>query len=528
MRLWQLNPRLVDDVTWFKNNYDCINKYITMSNYYDQVFAMVQQNKLSKASMLYIRNLFLDGTLCSWQFIVLHLFANRNTLHQTVIDPDLNEYKKNRLIAILACKIYSTLPMGMQGVLSANQLYFEHEDLMNIAKSLMKFMYYDYTAGGGLIRPLTNVKYPRLDPKTSYPCKRTLAKMYSITNIKRYIKRASKCNLADARRQKNHIHCPGYKHFASQLPSILIYQLSSEIISEHPVSDGKRRGVSTYGCGLSIVSSYGFSNHADRKPIQKRTMKSYKFACSILGEKTVKAFINNDGPILQLPVAGTTLYLTVERVVDSNIHILGHGSLSIDIHDTSYEQVINSSLDESVSIVDDTVCGLCVYFKDMPMLDQLAVIALYCNSGDIQDLIDSGNVTEIEDGPAKNHPIIVNRLAKPVTIGEDLPITMQRYMRRENKIYRSTKQTLDEFYDKYLHSYAKFLDVYFNEMKDVWYNILLEMFYHRNAPKIKKFIEEVEIFKKESPLFRERKDLYSPDSNLKLLVDEYLKDSIAA
>jgi len=117
---------------------------------------------------------------------------------------------------------------------------------------------------------------------------------------------------------------------------------------------------------------------------KKVVRRSTDLAVSVLGGATVSKFVAGK----PIEIVGETMIL--EAIKASSLHKEGHGVLQLAVK----------------SLEGARLAGLCVYFDDTPMLDQLAAFKLNFDCGDEAEVLKTGNLFGITSEGA-NHPLVL-------------------------------------------------------------------------------------------------------------------------
>ncbi len=91
------------------------------------------------------------------------------------------------------------------------------------------------------------------------------------------------------------------------------------------------------------------------------------------------------------------------RFYITNFYRAGHGGLNITLRDKA----------------GNSLADLCLYFEDTPVIEQVAAIAMHLACGEEQELLTTGNVSNVTSAGAI-HPLIAERMKKRSDDAEDL------------------------------------------------------------------------------------------------------------
>ena len=116
-------------------------------------------------------------------------------------------------------------------------------------------------------------------------------------------------------------------------------------------------------------------NHSLRKKRRKVIVKSFNLLADITGQETARAFIGGDA----VTIEGRKFDFRCRRA--GALHQSGHGCLRVEIVD-------------KIGVV---LTDLCVYFDDMPAMDQVAALALHAMVGNEDEILQIGNFLNIRD-----------------------------------------------------------------------------------------------------------------------------------
>lgn len=116
-------------------------------------------------------------------------------------------------------------------------------------------------------------------------------------------------------------------------------------------------------------------NHRQRKHRRKVITKSYNLLRSVTGEETARAFIAGDG----ITIEGKDFDFIARR--GGSLSETGHGAMRIEVADKS-----------GVVLTD-----LCIYFDDIPAMDQVAALALHVMVGEEREILETGNYFSVRE-----------------------------------------------------------------------------------------------------------------------------------
>lgn len=143
---------------------------------------------------------------------------------------------------------------------------------------------------------------------------------------------------------------------------------------------------------LQVLRLKKVKPHARRDMVRKKqrvAKKAANVAATLLGPQTVSAFAR--GEPISIPAGEITLELTAGKSILS----AGHSGIDVALHSP-----------------DGTFLSkLCVY-QELPVLDQLASMALYAQAGEIKDVLAAGNLYNTAEGAFENPLLAEKRAAR--------------------------------------------------------------------------------------------------------------------
>lgn len=336
---------------------------------------------------------FFDGALDmdeigAFCHVTLGLYGDRPTINGIVEfeESAIGQFLKQRQKACLRLDAYAhevaaELPPATQRSLFAADLLYQPKRAKDLAEVLCGWNFEDSTVGGCLEDFRDK---PRLTPAYA-PTPRLARRLAARSAIRRYVVRndeVSQQRIMISRLRR--LPWPDHPDEAKELEPIFA-------AAKKRYAEARERAYAAM-CTPDRVTvnkaACNFKREAEKHLRERRRVlrRSAVAASAILGAATVGAFARGE-PVV---IAGQQIAFSVKA---HNLHGQGHGALDVDVHDPAGQKLGD----------------LCLYFDDMPALDQLAAVALHVGAGNEKGLLDTGNLTGITAAGSQNPAILAKK-----------------------------------------------------------------------------------------------------------------------
>jgi hypothetical protein len=393
--------------------------------------------ELATAEIPHETQYFLDAAGEHWEInafdhAVLYLFADRPRLISIIEDPlDIRGWHSNRVERCLrldryAHEIAQQLSERENRAFFAASLVSERAVLHELAEVYAGWNFEDETTGGCL-KPFKRGKAVQLDNHDN-PLPRLNRHLHSPKAIRRYVKQHAEMAPHRAILATNLRRLP-WPAGPAEAEVLEGYYEAMRERHRAVIAANVRRFVEREGLEYTPEEFAAGRIVRRRKRLMKQKRRiirrSIGAAASVVGQEAVTDF--SQGKPVAIPAR--SVVFSVRK--GGGLGRGGHGAISVDLHSLEPEH--------------QKLGSLCLYFDDMPALDQLAAIALHVESGNEDHLLDTGNVFAMTEHGVVN-PAIMNRKSATRGVGFRDALGMppepiirarrQAYIARTAPIYR--------------------------------------------------------------------------------------------
>jgi hypothetical protein len=375
----------------------------------------------------------IDGLGCDWYLTlldasVLTLFGDIDTIMR-IHDQDRPGRSFLVRMAQMALELSAhahavlrTLPRPIQESFVASAWLFEPNIVNDVGEMLASWNLTDSILGGCL-QPYRRVRW---NTTLADPSPRVRRRLHAPSSIRRYVRRSDELGIMQGLRA----HYAGLPMPKSPTQANLVLDM------HHRQQEARYAYIreQAFTLDLSDLSDLGIGSRALRfanapifgRPIRRMLTRSHNAAVAVIGEADTKLF-RHGHPVT---IIDGDLAFKIKR--RDSLATVGHGALDITVLGNT-----------------TPLCQLCVYFGDMPTLDQLAAVAVYAQAGEARALIETGNPYGVTAAGAQ-HPLIKDRV-KPRTDdaarrdrGTDGFTSMDRRKADQDAYYRATRPFYEE------------------------------------------------------------------------------------
>ena len=287
-----------------------------------------------------------------------------------------------RELASHAEAVARDLPAAVQRTLVASALVVDPKIITGYAEILSHQRYEDQTVGGCLERYR---RRHRCDDRfIAYP--RLMAKISSARDIRRHVGRDIEM-IPHGRFMRERLPTFAWPHSPTDAMDMIFWM----------VNQGRRHLALVREQRAEMIRKYDAKRQKADAPKprlsqhQRNVIKRSSAAASaIIGSSMTDAFNRGDA----VKLSDQDLVFDIRRTAE--ITSSGHGGMQVTLLDGKSG---------------DQLAGLCIFFEDMPVFDQLAAVGLHIQGGEAVELIRAGNLYGVTSAGAR-HPLISAKLAE--------------------------------------------------------------------------------------------------------------------
>jgi len=337
-------------------------------------------------------------------YSTLTLFGDSKTIDAIIERPREGRHWRSRLETCIELEGYAAaVREELDKPTQAAVLFLGYRSILRIthqdAEASCNWAFEDSTLGGCL---LPYRKRMVIDLRTMNPPLRLLRRLESPSFIRDEVKRDPTSSLTHVRRLL-HISMP-----TKAIGDLALSDVTAASQRVNELFDEQQRIAREYSAELTrrladehdpiwngvsqadkvVVTLRKEARLKERRRALKRAVRT---ASRIMGAEAVAAFVNGKEVMLR----GQTVDFAVRRGY-GRLDAVGHGGMTVKVHSQDGARL----------------GGLCIYFQNMPVIDQLLGMQLHLASGDEAMLLDTGNLYSVEPG-AEAHPAIAGRHKPP-------------------------------------------------------------------------------------------------------------------